>query len=237
MCAGVGRSQMTHPPVVQVKWSKAWRIIPSRFPPIDVFETLGNSDLLAELEGLTNPRLREQWGEISLVPPERRVNGPGATFVMAPFTHPNKLGSRFSSGQYGIYYAASSMETAIAETVHHMTNYYTSTKDAPHQNQFRCLIGRIDHALHDLISKCPEDIRNPDDYAAAQALGKSLRDAGSDGIIYESIRNPGSENIAAFWPDVVGIPIQERHLAYNWNGREIDKIFDYETEQWMELVA
>ncbi len=36
--------------------------------------------------------------------------------VMAPFTHLNPKGSRFSDGSYGVYYAAKRLSTAIAET-------------------------------------------------------------------------------------------------------------------------
>ena len=57
----------------------------------------GFGDSLVELEMLTNPRVRQEVGEISLVPPEERVSGAGASWVMAPFTH---IGwpSRFSDG-------------------------------------------------------------------------------------------------------------------------------------------
>lgn len=132
---------LSDPLLTRVAWPKAYRIIPSRFPPIDVFEDLGNSALLAELEGLTNPRLREQWGMITLIPAGRCVAGPGATYVMAPFVHANPLGSRFADGSYGVYYAASDLETAITETVHHMSEFYAATQSPPERNEFRCLVG------------------------------------------------------------------------------------------------
>lgn len=222
-----------------IDWKEAWRIIPSRFPPIEAFEGLsdnpGDSVILAELEGLTNPRLREQWGEISIIPPERRVSAPGGTYVMAPFSHRNKFGSRFSAGDFGIYYAAREIETAIAETVHHMSLFYAATDDPPHQNDFRCLVGSIDHSFHDIRSTPENTAMDPDEYSAGQALGKALRDAGSDGIAFMSVRNKGGENVAAFWPDVVGIPVQSNHLLYNWNGQMIDRIFDYEKDAWFEI--
>jgi len=226
---------LTFPALTRIRWPKAFRIIPSRFPPINIFEELGNSDLLSELEGITNPRLRETWGDISIVPPERRVTAPGGTYVMAPFTHPNKKGSRFSSGDYGIYYAAREVETALAETVHHMTIFYRSTNDNPHQNDFRCLMGKIDHKFHDIRTKPPKGVMDPDDYSTSQTFGKKLRDGGSDGIAFMSVRHDGGQNIAAFWPDMVGIPVQANHYKYNWNGVQIDRIFDYEKEAWFTL--
>ena len=47
-------------PVTLVTWLPCWRIIPSRFPPIDWFERVADpADLEAiyELESLTNDRL------------------------------------------------------------------------------------------------------------------------------------------------------------------------------------
>ncbi len=227
---------MTLPPLARITWAQAYRITPSRFPPIDVFEELGNSDLLAELEGMTNPWLRQNCGDISIVPTERRVTGPGATYVMAPFTHPNKAGSRFSDGSYGMYYAANGFETTVAETVYHMGLFYASTNDPPHDAQFRCLVGEIDHKFHDLRDDAPPGVMDPDGYSAGQKLGRELRDAGSNGIVFPSVQNKGGQNIGAFWPDVVGIPVQERHLIYRWNGATIGEIFDHRSEQWFRVV-
>lgn len=224
------------PPLAQVRWPKAYRIIPSRFPPIDVFESFGNQGLLAELEGLTNPRLREQWGDISIVPPERRVTAPGGTYVMAPFTHPNKNGSRFSAGDYGVYYAAREVETALSETVHHMGLFYAATSDPPHQNEFRCLVGEVNHTFHDIRAEPPAGVMDKDDYSVGQAFGRRLRNGGSDGLAFMSVRNEGGQNIAAFWPDVVGIPVQANHYIYNWTGQRIDRVFDFEEEVWFEVT-
>ena len=85
-------------PVRQVDWQQAWRIIASRYPPVHLFERLTSDpavwDALVALEQLTNPRVRDEVGEIALVPPDERVSGPGASYVMASFTHLNPKGSR-----------------------------------------------------------------------------------------------------------------------------------------------
>ena len=47
------------------------------------------------IEALTNPRIRQEQGALSLVAPADRLVGPGATLVMAAFTHLNPEGSRF----------------------------------------------------------------------------------------------------------------------------------------------
>ena len=46
---------------------------------------------------------------------------------MAAFTHLNPDGSRFSDGRYGVFYAARSLDTAVAETMHHRANFMAAT--------------------------------------------------------------------------------------------------------------
>src|SRR5216684_8774963 len=137
-----------------VDWRHAWRIIASRYPPIDLFERVSANpavwDALIELEAATNPRLREEAGEISLVPPERRIGGPNASWVMAPFTHLNPRGSRFSDGTWGVYYAASRIETAIAETVYHFARFASDASDPPRREDMRVLVGPVRSTLHDV---------------------------------------------------------------------------------------
>ena len=72
-------------------------LIPSRFPTIDVFARVANdrSGELAELESLTNPRLRERD---RLLSGAQVVDGNGPllqNWNHAPFTYHNPEGSRF----------------------------------------------------------------------------------------------------------------------------------------------
>ena len=87
--------------------------------------------------------------------------------------------------------------------MHHMAKFYGATSDPPHREDMRVLIGAIDAELNDIRANSKWlQHHDPDDYTASRALGLALRDAGSNGIAYESVRHAGSENIAAFWPDV-----------------------------------
>src|SRR5579864_9494439 len=86
---------------------KQFRIIPSVYPPITFFEDLvdpSEMEILWEIESLTNERLRQEAGDIFLVPHEDRISGPGSSIIMAAFTHLSKP-TRFSDGSFGVYYA------------------------------------------------------------------------------------------------------------------------------------
>ncbi|MDP3738245.1 MAG: RES family NAD+ phosphorylase [Hyphomonadaceae bacterium] len=225
-----------------MRWKQAWRIIASRYPPIDVFERASKDpaaqQALIALEQMTNPRLRNEAGQIALVPPGRAVFGAGASYVMASFTHLNRKGSRFSDGAYGLYYCAESMETAIAETVHHFQRFARDSHDPERYEDMRVLVGAIDHEFHDVGSVSKQrlaSIMDSDSYVDSQPFGAGLRADGSDGVVYPSARRAEGECVGAFWPDAVGLPAQEKHLKYHWDGERVAKYFDYSKEQWVGL--
>ena len=140
----------------RICWPQAWRIVASRYPPIFLFERLTPDpavwEALIALEQLTNPRVRDEVGDIALVPPAERVAGPGASYVMASFTHVNPKGSRFSDGSYGVYYAASELKTAIAETVFHFKSFARDSADPPRMEDMRVLLGAIDEDFEDVAT-------------------------------------------------------------------------------------
>ncbi len=232
---------MSLPPLSRVRWPKTHRIVRSIYPPIDLFEDIADPadwELIAAGEARTNPRVRQQIGAISLVPPGRRVGGPGASWAMAPFVHVSPLRqSRFADGTFGAYYAGDRFEVALHETVHHFGRFMAATAEPPATADFRELVGRIDATLHDLrgdpaFAACLD----PDDYGPSQALARTLRGAeASDGIVYPSVRHPQGEAVAAFWPDVVGAPVQARHLSYRWNGSRTDAYLVYGEPDWIPL--
>jgi hypothetical protein len=229
-------------PVRHVNWPSAWRIIASRYPPIDLFERLTPDpavwDALIALEQLTNPRIRDDVGNIALVPADERVAGPGASYVMASFTHLNPKGSRFSDGSYGVYYAASELETAVAETVFHFEAFARDSNDPPRREDMRVLVGAVVEEFEDM-NALPQpqraQILDPDSYAVAQNYARERRDAGANGVVYPSVRRPGGECLGAFKPRAVGLPHQERHLNYRWNGDRVDRYFDYARDSWIDL--
>jgi hypothetical protein len=229
-------------PVFRVDWPQAWRVIASRYPPINLFERLTADpavwDALIALEQLTNPRVRDEIGEIAFVPPDERISGPGASYVMAAFTHINPKGSRFSDGTFGVYYAAAALETAIAETVFHFEAFARDSADPPRSEEMRALVGPVDAAFEDvgaLPAAEQRAILDPDSYAASQAYAKQLRTAGANGVAYSSVRHDGGQCLGAFRPRAVGIPHQERHLKYRWNGERVDRYFDYAYDAWIGL--
>lgn len=217
------------PPKTEIRWTGARRIIRSLHPPIDLFEDIADPEdwpLLIAAEQKTNPRLMETLGALDLVPPDRRVAGPGASYLMAPFTHcsPDRP-SRFTEGGYGVLYVARRFETALLETMHHHALFMRRTLEgAGWSSQFRELVVDVSAELHDLRGGDPRwaPVLDPDRYEAAQALGVELRRSGSEGVVYPSCRDPGSDCAGLFFPDLCANLVQGRHLDYHWNGTTVD---------------
>ncbi len=227
------------PHLRRVTWARTFRIIRSLYPPIDLFEDIADPkdwEALASVEAKTNPRVRGEIGDLGKVPVHRRVSGPGASYVMAPFVHCSPLRpGRFSDGSYGIYYAGNSENVAIAETIYHHARFMASTReDAGWTSQFRLLVGSVDADLTD-VNDVP-GVLHASDYGLSQKAGAEIRASGSDGLIWNSVRCSGGECLGAFWPDVVSIPVQSSHFSYHWNGDRVDFVKRLDSGEVLEVT-
>jgi RES domain len=99
----------------------------------------------------------------------------------------------------------------------------------------RVLTGRIGALFHDIRGTGQRwaPLLDPDSYIASRDFGRELRAAGSNGIVYPSVRHTGGQCVGAFRPKAVGLPIQGRHLQYFWDGRRISRYFDYAEDRWL----
>ena len=213
---------------IDVQWSDARRIIRSVYPPIDLFEDIADPadwPLLIAAEQKTNPRLMVNLGALDLVPEARRVGGPGASYLMSPFTHvsPDRP-SRFSAGGYGVLYVADRFETALAETMHHHARFMARTSEPPGwTSQFREIVLEVAVRAHDLRDEALYALAlDRVDYAPAQAFAAQLIAADAVGVLYPSRRAAGALCVGLFYPDLAANPTQGRHLDYHWNGHRVD---------------
>lgn len=205
------------------------RLIPSKFPPISLFDWASSEEELEQialLEGLTNERIQAELGRINLIHKEDWIGGPGSTPLMAAFTHIG-YASRFTDGSYGIYYAASSLETAIKETVFHRERFYSASQEKPCAVSMREYIAKIKKPLINITSDEYADLLNPDPmaYDKSQEFGKKVYDEKHWGLIYPSIRNDSGLCMAIFRPPALTLPTQGCHLRYMWDGNRISEIY------------
>ncbi len=218
------------PGVSKVIWNPCYRLIPSHFPPISVYDRVADPadlDAVFAVENLTNPRLRQEAGDISIIPPEDRVAGPGTTPIMAAFAHLNPEGSRFSDGSYGVYYAGHTLATAIAETRYHRARFLAMTREDPIEIDMRTYLADLDGDLHDIRGRDDlRDVYDRDSYVAGQTLARALKAINSYGIAYDSVRHAGGKCVAVFRPPALSNCVQGPHFGYVWDGEQITTVYE-----------
>ena len=217
-------------PVRRTLWDPAYRIIPSRYPPVGLFDRVADPDdfeRVYELEALTNDRRRDEVGELKLVPPEEPIAGPNTTVIMAAFTHLNPQGSRFSDGSYGVFYTAHTLPTAIRETAFHRATFMRATNQPAMDLEMRVYHVRLGAALHDIRGRQADlaSIYSPTSYADSQVFARQLRAGGSYGIVYDSVRHQGGQSAGVFRPRALSNCVARQHLSYQWDGREIIGVY------------
>ena len=220
----------TTPPVTKVIWKPCYRLVPSRFPPVSIYDRVADPadlDAVFAVENITNPRLRQEAGDISLVAAEDRIAGPGTTPIMAAFTHLNPEGSRFSDGTYGVYYAGRSIDTAIAETRHTRELFLARTSEAPMEIDMRTYLADLNGKLHDIRGRVDlTGVYDRDRCTSGQALARRLRKIASYGIAYDSVRDPGGQCVGVFRPLILTNCFQGPHYCYVWDGSRITTVYE-----------
>lgn len=210
----------------------AYRLVNSKFPPIAIFDDVATNDefeALYRLQAKTNPRLLDEVGHIRLIKPERRPFGiAGCNYALAPFAHINRLGSRFSRGEFGVLYAAEKMDTALAETCYHQQRYFqTQVRGLKYDRiVMRGLKLKFSASLFNICS--PKIDRygwyDAHDYTAARRLGEAIKQADNEGLWYDSVRKPGTDCYALFSPHLIKSVLQTQHYEFAWNGKRIDAV-------------
>ncbi len=214
------------PGVVAVAWKPSYRLIASRYPTVGLYDAIADPadlDAVFAIEALTNARLRNELGALQLVPPDERLSGTGSTTIMAAFTHLNPEGSRFSDGSYGVYYATRDPDTAIAEVSHHRALFLSRTQEPAIDIDLRLIVAPLEAKLHDLrgLRRSAPQLYDAHDYSAGRALGRQLRDAGSWGVLYHSVRQRGGLCAGVFRPRALKAAREAAHIALHWDGQRI----------------
>jgi hypothetical protein len=192
------------------------RLIPSRFPPIGLFDTVATAaDLTVamELAGWTNDRLVAE--RLARLPATEWVFGrPNASVVMAAFLHAAPGGLRFNGPDLGAWYGAAAPSTAAAEVAHHLRREAAATGAPEIRRQYRAYQANLAGDYLDIRGQQAErpDAYDPVDYAAAQVWGEAIRASGGDGVLYDSLRHAGGVNVAAYRPRKVLDVLQTDHF-------------------------
>lgn len=197
------------------------RVIPTAYPAVNLYANLavdpGLWDALHQIESRTNPRLEADDAGPRGVPGGSAVEGAGSSFIMAPFAH--RRVSRFSAGNFGIYYCAVQEETAIREVAYHSARFLRDSRQPPQTLAFRSIAATLRGSAFDVYEQ-PWPWLRDDDYRECQRFGEYAY--GRAQIIrYESVRHRDNVAFAVLSPRALA---DARHVAYlemAWDGQAI----------------
>ena len=211
------------PPLAHVIRRATYRLIPSRYPSVGIFDAVASAEDLEavfELEGWTNDRISNEMGVLHAIPRDEWLIGqPMATVVMAAYCHPRPDGGRFNDSGRGAWYTAFALRTAHAEAVYHRTRELEEIGGwFDTFVQMAAYLADFNSAFHDLRNRRFSRYLHPRSYAASQRLGRRLLDEGSNGIVYPSVRDRDGTCLACFRPRLVARVRQGGFYEYRWTG-------------------
>jgi hypothetical protein len=189
------------------------RLIPSRYPPVGLFDTVSTAadlEAVMELAGWTNDRLVKE--RVARLPREEWAYGrPNSSIVMAAFLHAAPGGGRFNGPDLGAWYASAAIRTAIAEVGHHLRREALARGLDGMVRTYRAYSARLEGDYLDIRGGEPA-LHAADDYAAGQAFGEKLRADGENGVLYDSVRHRDGINVCAYRPSKVLDVVQAEHF-------------------------
>jgi hypothetical protein len=210
-------------PILSVN-RKYYTLIPSRFPPIDLFDRLMGlqRDAVVEIEALTNPRLRER---------ERLLNGVNATDASsphlqnwnhAPFAYPNPEGSWFFDETRPALELADTLQTALAVSVRKRELFLARTGEDPVDLDMRVLSHCVKGKFLDASSWDPNLSKEE-----RWSRGRDILDREVDGVIFRCPHRPSAQCIAILNGQALGRAVQEEHFRFVWDGQRIKTLYAF----------
>lgn len=213
--------------VAHRRWDQDWfRLIPSRFPPVDVYRRLPPPIRAAapDVEARTNPRLAAK---------ARLTGGPAAVdensprlqnWNHAPFAYTNPEGSYLLSSIHGAMEVADSEEGALAGAIRRREIFLSRTSEPPLDLDMRLLSTRIAGEFADLTTM-PLDASQ----ATRWQIGQQLLDAGWAGAVFRRAERPDAQFLSVFDAALLERSVQATHYRFVWDGTVVKSVYDFGT--------
>lgn len=189
---------------------------------VDLFAELvdepEHASVLAEHEATTK-LVSDPQPIISRPFEDAAVYDPVVNAIAWPFEHP--AASRYSTGRFGVWYGAESLETSVHETVHHF-RINTFASELAREGSKPIVQERRVHLVHcsaSLVDLRPlvrneKRLIDSDDYTYCQALGAELRASFMPGVMTKSARRKAGEVVAVFIKEALSNPRDVCYLTY-----------------------
>ena len=209
-----------------------FRLIPSRFPPVDVYDGIVANDRVEDLvkvEIRTNPRLRSESRLMQAtggpLPPKLQ------NWNLAPFKYLNPEGSRFFGPARPALELAEDRQTALAVSVARRQRFLARTGEPPVGLDMRMLKTPVRGRFLDLRHVAPDA-----GHDERRRIGDKIAE-GIDGILYCPPERPSAMCVAVLRGEVLGHSVQTMHYRFVWNGSRVDTLYAFDGEGKKKIPA
>lgn len=206
-----------------------YRLIPSRFPSVEVYRGLVANDrfeALYESEARTNPRLLSKEQLLA------SFGGEGSPRLQnwnhAPFRYINPEGSRFFPSTLPALELASDPQTALARAVRRREIFLGRTNEPPIGIDMRMLKTPVSGTFADLTG-LPIGISDDDCREEGERIPSGLA-----GVAFLAPERPLGLCLSVTDNGCLGTSMQTAHYRFEWDGRRISRIYAFteKGEEW-----
>lgn len=176
--------------------------------PVEGALPVGVRNVLDRLVSVTDMLAASEAGKNANINRELVSGVPESSIINAAFVYTNSNGNRFNDARRGAWYAGIELKTSQSEVGFHKLRLFADTGyDGAARFQYRNFLADFAGEYHHLSSReqarCLKPGPVPECYSPGQSLASQLLYAGSNGIVYPSVRKPGGTCIACFRPALV----------------------------------
>jgi len=201
-----------------------FRLIPSRFPPVDIYERIAapeNWGNLHEIEEMTNPRVRERelltgLNRVDLGSPRLQ------NWNHAPFAYLNPEGSWLLDPFFGSLELFDTLQTALASSIRKRELFLGRTNEPPLDLDMRVLGHRVMGNFVDLTG-LDTDLTQSERWQ----IGEEILNSGVDGAVFMCPHRRNAKCVSVFKGDALGKSNQQDHYRYVWDGTAIRTVYAF----------
>lgn len=185
------------------------RLVPVEYSnPVESSLAGDVQNVLDRLASVTDMLPISEEGKNASINRELVSGVPEYSIINAAFVYAGKGGNRFNDSRRGAWYAGVELKTSQSEISFHKLLLFADTQyDGSARFQFRDFHADFAGEYHHLNTKeqasCLKKDPVPECYGPGQSLANQLLYAGSNGIVYPSVRHSGGTCIVCFRPALV----------------------------------
>jgi RES domain-containing protein len=214
-------------PTSELNWKHSWRVIPTRYPELRLYGRVApNEDDIAldDLQKLTNNRARQSRGEVKYLRDNDYFPKRCAEEIKAAFAHGSS--GRFNTRRFRAYYTASALKTAAREKAYHHLTFLRDANYSATKAEMRAIQTKVEARVHDIRGRQRDypSLYDPVNYEASQAWAFARWNEGSQGIVYDSVRDPEGQCAAIYSPQTISHCRKDRILIFEWDGEQTIRI-------------